>query len=230
MQSLLYPHAQSNVQARARPPFTPTGIDMKKITLASCLAASLGATLGTAHAQTYEVVQPIETRPLRFVFGTGVTFGGDKMATAVYDDGDEVDIRAGGTLALQAGLDYRFAAPFSVQATVGYHIDSATAWNGDLRFERVPVELLGYFHINDRVRAGGGVRYVTNASLRSDGGSRHGFDDEFEDTTSAVAELEYMHSGTVGFKLRYVNDEFKEKTRGYRVKGDHVGLLANFYF
>lgn len=198
---------------------------MKKL----ALAFSLAAAFGVAHAQTYEVVQPIETKPLRMVFGAGLTFGGDKMATAVYDDGVEIDINGGGTIAMHVGMDYRVTPQFSVQGTIGYHVDSANAWNGDLRFERVPLELLGYYHINDKVRAGGGLRFVTNASLSCD--SACDFDeDKFNDTTSAVAELEYMYSPRLGLKLRYVNEQFKEKTWGYKVKGDHVGLLANFYF
>src|SRR5690606_13722883 len=68
---------------------------MKKIALACFRAASLGA----AHAQTYEVVQPVEARPLRFLAGGGLTFGGDKLATAVYEDGTEIDIDAGGMIA-----------------------------------------------------------------------------------------------------------------------------------
>ncbi|MFC5462725.1 outer membrane beta-barrel protein [Massilia niabensis] len=200
---------------------------MKKIALAFSLAAV--SMLGTAHAQTYEVVQPIEARPLRFVFGAGFTFGGDKLATAVYDDGVEIDIDAGAGLAMHVGVDYRVSPQFSVQGTVGYHVDSANAWNGDLRFERVPFELLGYYHVNDKVRAGGGLRFVTNAALRCSGACRFG-DTGFDDTTSAVAELEYLYTPRVGFKLRYVNEQFKEKDWNYKVKGDHVGLLANFYF
>jgi opacity protein-like surface antigen len=198
---------------------------MKKL----ALAFSLAATALGAQAQTYEVVQPNETRPLRFVFGAGVTFGGDKLATAVYDDRTEIDIDAGGGIAMHVGVDYRVSPVFSVQGTVGYHVDSASAWNGDLRFERVPFELLGYYHVNDKVRAGGGLRFVTNAALRCSGGCDFG-DDEFDDTASAVAELEYMYSPRLGIKLRYVNDQFKEKTWNYRAKGDHVGLLANVYF
>ncbi|MDB5747334.1 MAG: hypothetical protein JWP72_2182 [Massilia sp.] len=196
----------------------------------NCILIGLAAaSLGAAHAQTYGVDQPIGTKPLRFLFGAGLTFGGDTMATATYENGVEIDIDGGGTIVMHAGLDYRVSPEFSVQGTVGYHVDSASARNGDLRFERVPFELLGYYHVNDKVRAGGGLRFVTNTALRCSGACRFG-DEKFEDTTSAVAELEYMYTPRMGFKLRYVNDGFKEKTWGYRVKGDHVGLLANFYF
>src|SRR5690606_21698616 len=99
---------------------------MKHLALAFSLAASLGA----AQAQTYEVVQPIETRPLRFLIGAGLTHGGDKLATAYYEDGDELELRAGDTIALMAGIDYRVSPQFSIQGTIGYHFDSAPARNG----------------------------------------------------------------------------------------------------
>jgi hypothetical protein len=92
----------------------------------------------------------------------------------------------------------------------------------------VPVELLGYYHVNDKVRVGGGLRYVTNTSLVDDVDG--GFDVHFKDTTSPVAEIEYLYSPRIGFKLRYVNDKFKEERSGAPVKGDHVGILVNACF
>ena len=187
------------------------------------------ASLGAAQAQTFVQVQDAASKPLRFVVGAGLTYGGETIVTARYTDGDTVDIDGGGSVALLAGLDYRINPQFSVQGTVGYHVDNAGGSDGDVRFERVPVELLGYYHVNDRVRVGGGLRYVTGAALRTDGVADIG-DYEFRDTTSPVAEIEYLYSPQLGFKLRYVNDRFEERRFGGRVRGDHVGALVNFYF
>ena len=205
-------------------------------TIAFALAFSLAA-LNAAQAQTTEPVpaaapavqyEPVGAKPLRFVVGAGLTHGGDKLATVYYEDGFDINIRGGGTVALLAGLDYRISPEFSVQGTVGYHVDNASARNGDTRFQRIPFELLGYYHVNDKVRVGGGLRWVTGTEFRSSGASDIG-DYEFKDTTSAVVELEYLFTPQIGVKLRYVNDEFKEKSFGGKVKGDHVGLFANFY-
>ena len=198
---------------------------MKKFALAAALAlASLGA-----HAQTWVPVEDAANKALRFVAGAGLTYGGETLVTARYVDGDKIDIDAGGSVAFLVGLDYRVNPQFSVQGTVGYHVDNAGGNNGDIRFERVPVELLGYYHVNDKVRVGGGLRYVTAAALRTSGVADIG-DYEFEDTTSPVAEIEYLYSHQLGFKLRYVNDRFKDKTFGATVRGDHVGALVNVYF
>jgi len=204
---------------------------MKKLALAVSLFL---AAVGIAQAQTGAMAQPVQyepvgAKPLRFVLGAGLTFGGDKLATAYYERGGEIDLHAGSMVALLAGLDYRVSQEFSVQGTVGYHVDNASANNGDMRFERIPFELLGYYHVNEQVRVGGGVRYVTGVKFRSSGAGDIG-DYKFKDTTSAVAEIEYLFTPMIGVKLRYVNDEFKEKYYGDKVKGDHVGILGNFYF
>jgi hypothetical protein len=203
---------------------------MNKLAFALALAgATFCATLGAAQAQSFVQVQDAGAKPLRFVIGAGFTRGGDHLATAVYDDGVEIKIRGGDGIVLLAGLDYRIDPRFSVQGTVGYHADRANAHNAGLRFERVPFELLGYYHVNAKVRAGGGLRYVTNTALidRVPGGFG---DFHFKDTTSPVAEIEYLYSPRIGFKLRYVNDQFKEERSGAPVKGDHVGVLVNAYF
>lgn len=208
---------------------------MKKPAFAFSLAlAAFGAQAQTVEPAPATVAapavqyEPVGAKPLRFVLGIGATFGGDKLATAYYDDGDEVDLKAGDLVALVAGVDYRINQEFSVQGTVGYHVDRAGADNGDMRFERIPFELLGYYHVNDKVRVGGGLRYVTGVKFRSSGAGDIG-DYKFKDTTSAVAEIEYLFSPRMGLKLRYANDEFKEKYYGGKVKGDHVGIFANFY-
>lgn len=199
---------------------------MKKLALAFALAF---ASLGAAQAQTFVPVEDLAARPLRFVFGAGLTVGGDKIATAFYEDDTEVNIKGGDSIALQLGLDYRVNPQFSVQGTIGYHVDQLNARNGHMRFDRFPLELLGFYHVGEKVRVGGGLRYVGNVSFSSGGASDIG-DYDFTDSTGAVAEIEYAYSPRVGFKLRYANDKFKEKTSRTPVKGDHVGVFVNVYF
>jgi hypothetical protein len=79
------------------------------------------------------------------------------------------------------------------------------------------------------VRVGGGLRYVTATSLRTNGVADIGNYD-FKNTTSTVAEIEYLYSPQLGFKLRYVNDKFTFRDVSGTVNGDHVGALVNFYF
>jgi hypothetical protein len=194
---------------------------MKKITLAIALAI---ATLGSAQAQ-----QAPAQKNVRFFLGGGLTFGGDKLATATYTNGGEIDIHAGSMVAMNGGIDFLVTPEFSLQANIGYHVDNASARNGDVRFERVPMELLAYFHPAPQWRVGGGVRYVSNTKFSSSGAADVG-DYKFKNSVSGVIEGEYLMTPHVGFKIRLVSDKFEEEMTGKKFDGQHVGFMANYYF
>ena len=169
-------------------------------------------------------------RPLHFVLGTGLTFGGEKLANVTYTNGDTQDIRSGGLYAFYGGIDVRATPLMSFQATVGYHSDNtAAASNGSVRFSRVPIEVLGYFHVNDRIRLGGGVRLVNNPQLRGDGVASNVHTD-FDNTTGIILEGEYRFVSFFGLKLRAVSESYQPTGGGPKANGDHVGFYANFYF
>jgi hypothetical protein len=176
-----------------------------------------------AQAQT----TPPPDQPVRFLLGMGVSGGGDKLASGQYDDGSTVDIRAGGLVYLTAGIDYHIVPEFSLQGTINYHVDDASAWNGDFRFERFPIELIGYFQPNPSFRVGGGVRYALSPKLSSNGKAPEA-NASYDSSTAAVAEAEYFVDPTCGIKLRYVHETFK--ARGREIDGSHVGMSVNFYF
>lgn len=193
---------------------------MKKTLLAcAILCASI-----SAHAQTAAV------HPLRLLVGAGLTFGGDKLATTSYTNGDSANIRAGSGLQLLAGAEYRLSEQFSVQGSFGYHIHyTPEASNGDADFSRFPIELIGYFHANRQWRVGGGLRFVRKPEL-SGSGYASNLDERFENTTGAVLEVEYFVNPSVGLKLRAVSEKY-ESTRYYgSASGNHVGIFANYYF
>ncbi|NHZ81879.1 outer membrane beta-barrel protein [Massilia sp. CCM 8695] len=201
---------------------------MKKIAFVIALAI---ASLSSAQAQN----GPAPGKQLRFVVGMGLTGGGDKLATAEYKHGGSVDVRAGGLIAFLGGVDYRFSQQFSMQGTVGFHVDQASAKNGDVTFKRFPIELLGYFHPTSNMRIGGGVRYVSSPKL-SGSGFGSGIDRDFDSTVGAIVEGEYFFSPNIGLKLRFVKEEYKDsytywgQTYTNKTKGDHVGIFGNFYF
>ena len=195
---------------------------MKKIALVIALAI---ASLNAAHAQT----APPEAKPVRFLVGMGLTFGGDELATVQYQNGDDYDISAGGMIAFVAGVDYRISPEFSMQGTVAYHFDQANASNGDMKFKRYPVELLAYYHPTQNWRVGGGLRYVSSPELSSSGAAYIG-NYAFKNTISPVIEAEYLVSSHLGLKVRLVKEEYQVKGYNEKYKGDHVGIFATLYF
>jgi hypothetical protein len=207
--------SDNNINKQSSPQKT-----MKKSILACALTL---AAIGAAQAQT-------TGNPLHFLAGAGITFGGDKLATTNYTNGSSSNITAGSGLALLAGVEYRVAPQVSIQGTVGYHIRfTPEASNGDADFSRVPVELLAYYHVDQKWRVGTGVRFVSNAKLHGSGAAG-GLDRNFKNTTGAVLEAEYFVQQNVGLKLRVVKEEYQPEYSSHKFSGNHVGLLANYYF
>jgi hypothetical protein len=200
---------------------------MNKIALAT---TALLASLGTARAQTYLVIPAPapEPPPVRFLAGIGMSGGGDELASARYPDGTTAHIHAGGLVYFTAGIDYHVLPEFSLQGTLNYHVDSAETRHGDVRFERFPIELIGYYQPNPMFRVGGGVRYTSSPKLTGSAVAA-GRDLSFDNTTSAVVEAEYLADGDIGIKLRYVHETFTAPGIS-KVDGSHVGLSVNFYF
>jgi hypothetical protein len=192
---------------------------MKKIVF---ILSALFATMGAAQAQS-----PVST-PVHYFAGLGVSGGGDDLATAKYTNGSSQDIKAGGGVYFTAGANYRLNPKFSIQGTFNFHVDDTNAKNGNIKFQRFPIEVLGYYHVNNDWRVGGGVRYISGAKLSSSGAAA-GLEIKFDNAVSGVVEAEYFWSPQFGMKMRYVNETFKAS--GYRdVKANHVGISANYYF
>lgn len=167
--------------------------------------------------------------PARFLISMGLTGGGDKLATAYYRNGTEIDLHAGGLISMSGGLDYQVTPQFSFQATVGYHVDRASGRNGDMRFERFPLELLAYYHVAPSWRIGGGARYASSAKFSSSGVADIG-DVDYKSSVGGVVEAEYLMTRHWGFKLRYVAEKFEDKVYKDKTDGNHVGLFAQYYF
>ncbi len=172
-----------------------------------------------------------DTNPLRFLVGGGITFSGDTIVTAYYIDGTTDKITAGGTILFYAGAEYRLNENASIQGSIGYHFDSVKpAKNIDGSFSRIPIEVMAYYHLNDKFRMGGGLRFVNSAKLRLSGPGS--FNDTFASTTGLVIEGEWLPDPTIGIKLRSVSGEKYQSNNfsGALFKGDHIGILANFYW
>jgi hypothetical protein len=191
--------------------------------LNSLVAAALMALglAGAAQAQDEPTVRPL--------VGMGLTVGGDKFATISLSNGDEEDIKAGQFLQFYAGLRYKAVPNFSVQATIGYHVDDTSAQNAKFKFARYPVEVLGHFNVAENILLGGGIRFANSPKL-SVGGDLGSGSISFKNAVGFVVEGEYLVSPQVGLKLRFVGEEYEAKSFPGTVDGSHVGFMANFYF
>jgi len=191
----------------------------------ACAAIGL-AMAGGAFAQGVQV---------RGLVGGGFTFGGDTIATVNYDNDDTAKVHAGGLIAVNGGIELQFTPLVSAQAVVSYHFDRANASNGDVKFERTPVELLGHFRLNDWFRLGGGARYTSAAKFRATGyASNFLADVDFKPAWGTVVEGEFFPMKSFGIKVRYVSEKFKAKNspnpNAPALDGSHGGVYFNYYF
>jgi hypothetical protein len=193
---------------------------MKKFAIATALALTSLAS---------QAADGLGMRPLHFVLGLGLTGGGETLANVTYTNGDDQNIRSGGLVHYYGGVDVRATPQLSFQGTIGYHVDtSAGASNGSVRFTRVPIEALAYFHVDENIRVGGGVRLVNNPELRGKGVASN-VHDTYDNATGVIVEGEYLFTRWMGVKLRAVSESYKSKTTGQKANGDHAGVYVSFY-
>ena len=192
--------------------------------------ATLVATLLMAGAAQAQAQRPgAAVRP--FV-GFGLTFGGDTLESFDFSNGTSTKVRAGGIADLKGGVDFIVSGPVSMQASVGYHFDSANGSNGDYTFSRVPLEVLAYFSPTREFRIGGGLRKSVDTHVESNG-AVSGFDSSFSSKLAYVVEAEYFPWQRFGIKVRAVSEKFEGRSGVYRGKtfdGTHGGIYGVYYF
>jgi hypothetical protein len=193
-----------------------------KLVLTGAALALLTLTSAHAQSQTGPAVRPL--------LGLGLTFGGDKLASADFTDGSSDTIRAGGIFALYGGVEFRATDALAVQATVGYHGDSTrAATNGSIRFGRYPVDVLALYSVSEKVRLGGGVEFVNTPKLTGRGQAGD-FDVRFNNATGVVLEGEVLFTRNFGMKARAASIKYKLDGASDKIDGSYGGLMLNYYF
>ncbi len=164
----------------------------------------------------------------RFTLGAGLTGGGEKLATVQYTDGSTQSVRSGGLVHLFGGFEYQ-AGDFALQANLGYHVDDTSAKNGSVKFSRMPVEVLGFWHVNESIRLGGGLRKATGAKITSSGAASSVGSLDFDAKLGLVLQGEYFFGGDkVSTYVRYVSEDYE--AFGVKVGGNHVGVGLTYRF
>jgi hypothetical protein len=190
---------------------------------AALAAAALAPTLAHAGLDSDNPIHPL--------VGVIITGGGDKIASVEYENGGSRDITAGGLVQVSGGVEYHEkGSPWGVQATIGYHFDNSSADNGNQRFQRWPLELVGTFYVAPRFRVGVGARYAAAAKFTSDGAGFVGNAD-FKAQLGGLVMVEWLITPSAGLQLRYVDEKYKVKgVNDVTIDGSHGGLGFNYYF
>jgi hypothetical protein len=189
---------------------------MKK-QIAVVVAAAALALSATAHAEGWHPV-----------LGASITGGGKTLVTVHYTNGQTQDVRSGGLVHLFGGAEYEFNDQFSLQGNVGYHVDNSTAKNGEVKFSRWPVELIGLWKINPTIRLGVGVRKATGAKFTSSGAASSAGSASFDSKAGVILQGEYLFSPHWGMLVRGVTESYE--VYGTKVQGNHIGVGVSYRF
>jgi hypothetical protein len=124
----------------------------------------------TPAARTARALPP-PTRNVGYLIRMNFDFGGDKLAELQWDDGDETTLKAGQLMTFAAGVLYRSpAAPWALEATLGYKFDKANGSNGSIAFTRVPLDVVAsYAKGGHRLGAGPTIHLAPSFSCDADG-------------------------------------------------------------
>lgn len=193
---------------------------------------SLAEANGTeSTAPTEAQVQAKEERNIKAVAGLGLTFGGDDLVQAWYEDGSSEKLEAGGLIDLKFGAQYSpKGSNYALQGTMGYHFDSMSADNGDASFSRIPLDLIAFLK-HEKHRFGAGLSYNTATELDSGGAIDFG-KIKFDDATGLLLEYGYAYRPNLVFAARYLSIDYQASSfpNAPSVNGDHAGLYAYILF
>lgn len=198
-----------------------------KRTLNTAIVASSAALYLAAHADTPGTTAKVGN--FTGIAAIGLTFGGDTFTKVKFDNGDNDNIKAGELALFSGGFVYE-QNDFQLQATLGYYSDRASGDNGDVRFTRLPLEVLGFWR-QEKFRLGGGITHHINPEFEID------IDDnidngtvEFDNATGFIVQADYLFEDGLALGLRFTAVEYEEDQLPDKIDGDSIGIMLSYIF
>jgi opacity protein-like surface antigen len=189
--------------------------DMKRSFLAGAALLAAGA------------AQAADVRP--FV-KAGADFGGDKLVTVVFVDGERESIKANEGFYFGGGVSIRNEAKtLESDLSIAYKLSGITASNGDIDWTMMPVEALLFYRL-PQWRLGGGVAYHMNPRLKGSG-VVGGLDVKFDDALGLVLQADYLIGQSMAVGARYTSVKYEEKGgTGISAKSGGIGATFSYRF
>jgi hypothetical protein len=186
------------------------------------LALAAGAMLAMTQAGAAEV------RPMAKV---GADFGGDKLVTVTFTNGDTRTIHANDGFFFGGGVSI-LADSRDVEAEISLSLklDTINASNGDVTWSRWPLDALLFYRL-PKARFGGGLTYHMNPELKGTGVAGNIFG-KFDNALGLLLQADYSISERHHLGLRYTSIEYKLNAPGLQgtAKADGLGLVFTASF
>jgi hypothetical protein len=198
-------------------------------------SAAVLALLLCSAAQAQQAPAASSQSDWRFFGMASLTFGGDTMVAAPLQNGDTEKTNAGGGLQLSLGVEYTINPDWAVSASLGSHSGGNERSNGEVLFDRVPIEAMVHYSATPEFRLGAGIRSAGGAKLSTSGeadfvsGVHRG---DYKASTGLILEGEYFFNTNKKVSLvgRFVQEKFTHKVNGTLYDGAHVGIGLKAYF
>ena len=141
----------------------------------------------------------------RFVLGTEISSGGDEIARLTNGD----SVKAGELLYFGAGYDFTLNQKdtLHLRAMLGYKTARLNADNGDVKFDRVPLDMVLIKSLDNFI-VGAGLTYHLSPTYDGTINGNHTRID-FKDSLGAVLQAGYTVGQQVEFGLRFTAIDYK---------------------
>lgn len=158
-----------------------------------------------------------------FLIEGGIEYGGDEIALIPFTSGETQSMKAGQGGFIAVGGQFQFAAieKLLIRTTLGIKYNTTAAENANIRFTRVPINLMGFWKITEDVRIGVGASAHQNVQLKGDGFIP---DLDFESNIGPRVEIGYKWAA-----LTYTNVKYTAETDGNYSAGA-IGLSLSYVF
>ncbi len=173
-------------------------------------------------------------KPINGTVALGMDFGGTTLGSVVLSDGSTESIKSNEGIYLSVGGEYLLDESLLTRATIGYKFDSVTASNGELSFDRIPLEAL-VFKMMGAHQVGMGLGYHLSPSYDCKIDGICNFSTAFKNSLGWIVQYEYAtvisrHRANINIGVRYSQISYSPKNEGSTEKANGFGIVSTFMF
>jgi hypothetical protein len=169
---------------------------------------------------------PSYAADVRGAFVAGYDFGGEKIITVTFTNGDTQSIHANQGLYVGGGVSVlNDEKNLEFLGTVNFKYAGISAENGDVTWTRFPIDLL-LFYRAEKFRLGGGLTYVAGPKLKVSG-IPGGGTVNVDDAIGLLVQADYL-MGRVAVGVRGTFVQYK--AGGQTASGNGAGITFGFTF
>ena len=166
---------------------------------------------------------------IKGILKTGYDFGGDTLFTALFVNGQTGTVKTNEGFYFGGGIAIiNHAETIATEITLSWKFQDLNANNGDVRWERFPLETLVFYRAS-KIRIGAGLTYHINPQLEGDG-VLQGLNIAFRNALGAIVQTDYFVTPSVSVGVRFTWLEYEQETTGAKFDSSGGGVTFGINF